>query len=72
MSDEQNTNEIFRQLKSSPISIVGSNGASNNWHFIINFRQSDDLNHSKEIEEIMTPVLLQYNLEIKRIWEEKK
>lgn len=68
LKDEQYNNAIFRELQSSSVSIVGSNGGSDSWNFIINFKQPDNLDRSKEIEEIMAPALHKYNLEIRKVW----
>jgi hypothetical protein len=67
LDDELKTNKIFDELKDSGISIVGSNGGSYNWHFIINFKQVDDLDHCMEVKDFLSFVLL-----VKKIWTESE
>ena len=65
--DRLYTSKIFRQLKGSGVSIVASNGDSNNWHFIISFHQKNHSDQSTIVHAIMAPVLQQFNLEIKSV-----
>jgi hypothetical protein len=68
LKDERNTNQIFKELKNSSISIIGSNGGSKEWSFLVSFKQQDNFDHSKNIIDIMSPVLAKFGLKIERVW----
>lgn len=66
--DDKYVNQIFRELKNSPIGIIGSNGGSREWSLLIAFTQKDDLDHSKNIADIMSPVLAKFGFKIEKVW----
>ena len=68
IEDVKYVNQIFSELKDSPISIVASNEGSKEWSFLVSFKQKDDLDYSKNISDIMSPVLAKFELNIKKVW----
>lgn len=70
--DNKYTNKIFKILKDSGITIVGSNGGSDNWHFTIALKQIDEQDHSNEVKDLMSLVLQKFGLQIKNAWAEEQ
>lgn len=70
--ENASTKGIFEQLKDSNISMVASNGASETWHLIITFLQTDEFDQSDRIIQLMSPAVEKFNLQIEKVWPEDK